>query len=248
MGILFHKTGTFKVAAFPQTPPQPVVTETYAGKFTGGVAFHCTVIQLPLLLIIVPPFTVQLNGAQPGLTQYVAVSLGHNIFLQLDVIVGPVPAKTVITTEAVSVQPHLLSPAGPPAPPLPLETVSSTVYVPGVVYKCGGGLHPENPVPSPKFQLQLLAPTDVFVNTIGVLFAQTVVEGATVNAAMGELSKQIFRVIVSLQFPLESVIITCNNPCVPLPHVITLGLPVDNAGVPPTTVQVNVKPGKFGNT
>jgi hypothetical protein len=69
MGILFHNTGTFNVAAFPQTPTHPVVTETDAGNMAGGVAFHCTVMQLPLLFIIVPPFTVQLKGAQPGLTQ-----------------------------------------------------------------------------------------------------------------------------------------------------------------------------------
>ena len=69
MGILFHNTGTFKVAALPQTPPQPVVTETDAGSIAGGNIFHCTVIQLPVLLMIVPPLTVQLNGAQPEVTQ-----------------------------------------------------------------------------------------------------------------------------------------------------------------------------------
>jgi hypothetical protein len=37
-----------------------------------------------------------------------------------------------------------------------------------------------------------LAPTDVFVNTMCVLFDQTVVEGATVNEETGELSKQTF--------------------------------------------------------
>lgn len=108
MGILFHKTGTLNVAAFPQIPPQPVVTDTEAGIVIGGVAFHFIVTQDPLLAMIAPPFTVQLNGAQPGLTQYVAVSPGHNILLQLDVMVGAVPAITFITMEAGTVQPQRL--------------------------------------------------------------------------------------------------------------------------------------------
>ncbi|MBK7559213.1 MAG: hypothetical protein IPI54_13610 [Chitinophagaceae bacterium] len=91
-----------------------------------------------------------------------------------------------------------------------------------------------------------MAPSEVLLKVMGVLFAQTVVDGAVVKEATGELSKHTLRVMVSLQLPLASVIITCINPSVPLPQVITLGLPVDRAGVPPTTVQVNVKPGRLG--
>jgi hypothetical protein len=83
---------------------------------------------------------------------------------------------------------------------------------------------------------------------MGVLFAQIVVEGATVNDATGELSKQTFLMMVSLQLPLASEMITCIKPCVPLPQVITTGLPLADTGVPPTIVQVNVKPGRLGNT
>ena len=50
-------------------PPHPVVTETDAGRVGGAVVFHCTVIQELLVAIIVPPLTVQLKGAHPGLTQ-----------------------------------------------------------------------------------------------------------------------------------------------------------------------------------
>lgn len=148
------------------------------------------------------------------------------------------PVITVITTDAVSLQPQRLSPPFAPPPPLELVTVSNTVYVPGVLYMCGGGFCKIEPVPSPKFQLQVVAPVDVFVKIIGVCPAQTVVDGATVNAATGELSKQTFRVMVSLQLPLESEIITCIVPLVPLPQVIIAGFPVNEVGVPPVTVQL----------
>ena len=88
-------------------------------------------------------------------------------------------------------------------------------------------------VPDAKIEM----PTDVLVNDMGWL-VQTVAPGAIVKAATGELSKQTFWVIVSLQVPVISLMITWMKPWFPLPHVITAGLPVNEAGVPPVIVQL----------